>query len=92
MSNVIAFDIKVWDPAASVGPDTLPGIANFDDDGINGIDDYGELGAYNSDDGDWRDIGHAGLTPSNAAGAQGPYYEPPAPQQQPPYGFYFAPL
>ena len=61
MSNVLAFDIKVWDPAASLGPDGNPGIAGIDDDGINGTDDYGELGAYGSDDGDWRDIGHPGL-------------------------------
>jgi hypothetical protein len=62
MSNVLAFDIKVWDPAASLGPDGLPGIAGVNDDGINGVDDSGEVGAYNSDDGDWRDIGHPGLT------------------------------
>jgi hypothetical protein len=61
MTNVIAFDIKVWDPAASQGPDGKPGIALFDDDGINGMDDNGEIGAYGSDDGDWRDIGHPGL-------------------------------
>ena len=82
MTNVIAFDIKVWDPAASMGPDGLPGIANVNDDGINGTDDFGEIGAYGSDDGDWRDIGHPGFTPSTAAGA--------LPIPQPPYGFYRA--
>jgi type II secretory pathway pseudopilin PulG len=86
LTNVIAFDIKVWDPAASLGPDGKPGIANFDDDGINGIDDYGELGAYNSDDGDWRDLGHAGYSPNPPA-----FPVPPPPQQQAPYGFYRAP-
>ena len=80
MTNVIAFDIKVWDPAASMGPDGLPGIALVDDDGIHGVDDFGEIGAYGSDDGDWRDIGHPGLTlPPPAAGIP-----------QPPYGFYCA--
>lgn len=67
MSNVIAFDIKVWDPAASLGPDGQPGIGfdtlgnPYDDDHINGANDNGEIGAYGSDDGDWRDIGHPGL-------------------------------
>jgi hypothetical protein len=80
LTNVIAFDIKVWDPAASLGPDGAPGIANFDDDG-NGFQDSpaipvtapraynpaadapdpNEIGAYGSDDGDWRDLGHPGL-------------------------------
>lgn len=61
MTNVISFDIKVWDPAASLGPDNFPGIVNVDDDGANGIDDNGEIGAFGSDDGDWRDLGHPGL-------------------------------
>jgi hypothetical protein len=61
VSNVHSFDIKVWDPAASPGPDGKPGKANFDDNGINGIDDDGELGAPNSDDGAFRDLGHKGL-------------------------------
>lgn len=84
LTNVLSFDIKVWDPAASLGPDGAPGIAGFDDDGINGIDDYGELGAFGSDDGDWKDVGHAGFTPPNPA----PFTKPPLPQYQPPYGFY----
>lgn len=66
MSNVLAFDIKVWDPAASVGPDGQPGFAGVDDDGLNGIDDPGELGFYGSDDGDWVNIGHAGFNFKNA--------------------------
>jgi len=62
VSDVHGFDIKVWDPAASAGPDGLPGVANFDDDGINGVDDAGELGAPGSDDGAFRDLGHRGQT------------------------------
>ena len=88
LTNVLAFDVKVWDPAASLGPDGAPGIAGFDDDGINGPDDYLELGAYGSDDGDWRDIGHPGYTPPTSP----PYTVPAAPQRQPPYGFYNSPL
>ncbi len=89
MSNVIAFDIKVWDPAASMGADGQPGIgfdsANnpYDDDGINGANDCGELGAYGSDDGDWRDIGHAGLPPCRGKLSR----VLSLPQQQSPYGF-----
>lgn len=66
---------------ATVGPDGQPGVAGVDDDGINGVDDVGELkylfpnsddlniddnderGWPDSDDGDWRDIGHT--DPSN---------------------------
>jgi hypothetical protein len=62
VSNVQGFDIKVWDPAGSAGPDGLPGRAQVDDDGINGIDDAGELGAPGSDDGAFRDLGHRGMT------------------------------
>jgi type II secretory pathway pseudopilin PulG len=62
VSNVHSFDIKVWDPAASPGPDGRPGRPNFDDDGINGVDDPGELGAPGSDDGAFRDLGHRGTT------------------------------
>lgn len=69
MSNVITFDIKVWDPGASSGPDGKPGIAGLDDDLINGVDDNGELGTYGSDDGDWRDVGHLGLTGFYSTGA-----------------------
>jgi type II secretory pathway pseudopilin PulG len=71
MTNVIAFDIKVWDPAASLGPDGQPGIAGFDDDGIPPTDGDLEIGAYGSDDGDWRDIGHPGLI--RASGTYGFY-------------------
>lgn len=59
MSNVLAFDIKVWDPAASVGPDGLPGYAGIDDDANGTPDDNSELGTFGSDDGTWVDIGNA---------------------------------
>ena len=59
LSNVLSFDIKVWDPAASLGPDGAPGRAGVDDDGVNGIDDPGERGAWGSDDGDFVDLGNA---------------------------------
>lgn len=62
VTNVHGFDIKVWDPAAAAGPDGLPGRAHVDDDGINGIDDAGELGAPGSDDGAFCDLGHRGNT------------------------------
>ncbi len=66
LTNVIGFDIKVWDGAAGLGPDGQPGIGfdaagnAYDDDGINGANDAGERGAWGSDDGAWVDIGHAG--------------------------------
>lgn len=62
MTNVHKFDIKVWDPSASYGPDGAPGFAGIDDDGINGTDDPGEAGAYGSDDGAFVDIGNPGTT------------------------------
>ena len=37
-------------------------MADYDDDGINGVDDPGEMGAPGSDDGDYRDLGHRGTT------------------------------
>ena len=68
MTNVLKFDIKVFDPAASVGPDGGNGVAgfndngNFDSSGNPIIDDIAELGWPGSDDGDFRDIGHGGAT------------------------------
>ena len=69
MTNVMKFDIKVWDPAASYGGDNSPGFAGVDDDN-NGIVDFinndptrpdpAEIGWPGSDDGDFRDIGHHG--------------------------------
>ncbi|MEM8945071.1 MAG: hypothetical protein AAGD11_07800 [Planctomycetota bacterium] len=49
-----SYDLPV--PSVSVpqwmvlGPDGQPGVAGNDDDGINGIDDLGEIGSPNSDD------------------------------------------
>jgi hypothetical protein len=74
MTNVLKFDIKVFDPAASTGPDGKPGIAgvndnnNFDSSGNPIIDEIDELGWPGSDDGDFRDIGHLGLTGFYCAG------------------------
>jgi len=68
MTNVLKFDIKVFDPAGSPGPDEAPGIAGIDDDNNGTIDDNSELGWPNSDDGDFRDIGHLGLTGFYCAG------------------------
>ncbi|MBI3862233.1 MAG: type II secretion system protein [Planctomycetia bacterium] len=69
MTNVLKFDIKIFDPAASMGPDNAPGVANVDDDGDgntdilpNGQYDLKELGWPGSDDGDFVDVGHMGLT------------------------------
>jgi type II secretory pathway pseudopilin PulG len=84
MSNVIAFDIKVWDPAASLGPDGQPGLAlnpngppgtPFDDDGNGIANDANEIGFWGTDDGAWVDIGHPGFLFNGAR-----------------YGFYRAPL
>ncbi|MDB5387725.1 MAG: Verru Chthon cassette protein [Planctomycetaceae bacterium] len=61
LTNVIGFDIKVWDPRGGPGRDGQPGIAGVNDDGANGVDDpFGELGSPNSDDGAFVDIGNNG--------------------------------
>jgi len=60
LTNVVAFDIKVWDDAASKGPDGEWGVAGVNDDGTGDVDDESERGWPGSDDGDWRDVGHAG--------------------------------
>ncbi len=62
MTNVLKFDIKVFDPAASLGPDNRYGVAGVDDDNNGRLDDIAELGWPGSDDGDFRDIGHLGTT------------------------------
>ncbi len=53
-SNILSFDIKVFDPGVpllpSLGGDNRPGVANTDDDGLNGTDDPGEFGWAGSDD------------------------------------------
>lgn len=69
LKNVHSFDIKVWDPAVSLGVDGQPGVAGVDDNGdgnpdysdppTNSILDTAELGWPGSDDGDWRDVGHS---------------------------------
>ncbi len=61
MTNVHRFDVKVFDDAAGLGPDSQPGVAGVDDDGLNGIDDAGEIGWPGSDDGDFKDVGHSGF-------------------------------
>jgi hypothetical protein len=75
MTNVVAFDVKVWDPAGSFGPDGKPGISGIDIDGDGVANNIQELGAVGSDDGDWRDVGHAGLIGFyRAANCQNLYY------------------
>ncbi len=66
LTNVLSFDIKIWDPGVSMGPDGLPGdglnhppgSSNGDDNGDGTINNPVERGWKNSDDGDWRDLGH----------------------------------
>ncbi|HEY3969227.1 MAG TPA: type II secretion system protein [Planctomycetaceae bacterium] len=62
MTNVLKFDVKVFDPAATTGPDNAYGVAGVDDDNNGTFDDISELGWPGSDDGDFRDIGHLGTT------------------------------
>lgn len=81
LANVLSFDIKIWDPGVSLGPDGLAGdgvntflrgtTAPGDEDGNGSINDNIERGWKNSDDGDWRDLGHSDLQGyySRAAGA-----------------------
>jgi type II secretory pathway pseudopilin PulG len=72
MTNVMRFDIKVWDDAAGLGPDGVPGFAandtvgvppnNFIDDDQNGTNnDASEIGWPGSDDGAFVDVGHQGF-------------------------------
>lgn len=69
LTNVHAFDIKVWDPGFTLGADNLPGVAGVDDDGLHGTDDIGELGFPGSDDvsganlNDYLDLGHGNPAP-----------------------------
>lgn len=69
LSNVVSFDIKIWDPGVGNGPDGQPGFAGINDDGDGSTDNPTELGAaypwangtYRgaiSDDGSWVDLGH----------------------------------
>lgn len=63
LTNVQSFDVKVWDPGASLGPDGLPGIAGIDDDSNGVVDNPGETGCplTTNDDGAFVDIGHSGI-------------------------------
>lgn len=61
LTNVQNFDVKVWDPGASLGPDGAYGIAGINDDGLGAVDDAAELGWPGSDDGAFVDIGHTGI-------------------------------
>lgn len=69
LSNVVSFDIKIWDPGVGNGPDQQPGFAGKDDDQDGTVDNLTERGAtYSwtdgtlrgalSDDGSWVDLGH----------------------------------
>lgn len=75
MTNVVRFDVKVWDDAAAFGPDGQPGLAvdqaagpGLADDDQNGITnrdgsgnvDLTEMGWPGSDDGAFVDLGHGG--------------------------------
>jgi prepilin-type N-terminal cleavage/methylation domain-containing protein len=71
MTGVHRFDIKVFDDAASLGPDGGPGVANdnpatvgfdeSDDDGDGTPNNASEIGWPNTDDGAFRDLGHLGM-------------------------------
>jgi len=80
MTNVVRFDIKVWDEMASVGPDNGFGRNTDlrqepweDDDEVNGPNDPGELGYPGSDDGAFVDLGHAGATGFYRNAPPGPF-------------------
>jgi type II secretory pathway pseudopilin PulG len=60
MTSVQRFDIKVFDPLASLGPDGFAG-SDGDDNGAGGSNDLGELGWPGSDDGGFVDLGHNGF-------------------------------
>ncbi|MGQ0636256.1 MAG: PulJ/GspJ family protein [Planctomycetaceae bacterium] len=66
MTQVHRFDIKVFDEAATYGPDRVPGFVGDDDvDAVIDFDGTGnpdpdELGWPGSDDGDFVDLGHPG--------------------------------
>jgi len=58
LTNVLSFDVKVWDPAAPIvgnpGLDGSFGVAGYDDDQNGTADDISELGAAGSDDIVWQ--------------------------------------
>ncbi|MFM7160701.1 MAG: type II secretion system protein J [Planctomycetaceae bacterium] len=72
MTNVQRFDIKVWDEAASRGPDGFQGRAGDDGNGVPGNDD-GELGWPGSDDGMFVDLGHSGTIGFYRGANPGPF-------------------
>lgn len=75
LPNVLSFDVKVWDPGVSDGPDGAPGFAGAGiDEDFSGVgDDSNRERGFPfppmtgmdtqwgalSDDGDWRDLGHS---------------------------------
>lgn len=69
MTNVLRFDVKVFDETATLGPDGAPGMAGVDDDLNLTVDDVSERGWPGSDDGDFFDLGHG----QDVAGQLGSY-------------------
>ncbi|RMF39929.1 MAG: hypothetical protein D6753_12685 [Planctomycetota bacterium] len=73
-SNILAFDVKAYDPGvpllASTGPDGAPGAINVDDDNDGTTDNASEFGADGSDDLvlSPNDPGYATLLGGTAAG------------------------
>ena len=68
LTNVLSFDIKIWDPGVELGIDGVAGdslnrpyatLPAGDDDGDGAVNNAVERGWPNSDDGDWRDLGHS---------------------------------
>ena len=69
LSNVVSFDIKIWDQGVGNGPDGQPGFAGVDDDMDGNPDNPSETGGLHrwdsqfrgaiSDDGSFVDLGHA---------------------------------
>lgn len=71
LSNVVSFDIKIWDPGVGSGPDGQPGFKNVDDDADGTQDNASEYGGFYigptndpkrgaiTDDGAWVDLGHS---------------------------------
>lgn len=74
LSNVVSFDIKIWDPGVGTGPDGQPGFKNVDDDSDGNQDNASEYGGTYlgqpgnvgdtlrgtiTDDGAWVDLGHS---------------------------------
>lgn len=60
LKNVHAFDIQVWDPAVSLGPDNAPGRLGFDDDFSSDVGPDQKPGIANTDDDGINGIDDAG--------------------------------